>query len=187
MRNLITLLVAAISLTAFGNYTTKVYNKQGGAELVVADEGKISVASGGELELLQGAVIDMADSSDGLKLQRVARATYDVSVDGGGIGDHGLGVSLPANAIVYNAYYQTKTQFTDGGSGTVALACGSATILSAGDITGQAAESVNEATIDTTAEAADVGTSECEITATVATATQTAGKLVLFVHYDESE
>ena len=43
---------------ADGTYTPQVYNKQGGAELVVASGGTITIESGGTIALASGATLD---------------------------------------------------------------------------------------------------------------------------------
>jgi hypothetical protein len=170
----------------------KIYKSQGGATMTVASGGTLNIASGGALQKA-GVAVDLdaltqaSQATDGLLVKRIARATYDVAVDLGTIAPHLLGVTLPANAIINNGVIQIKTQFADAGTGTVALSCGSATILTAADITGSAAEAVVATTITSGATAVDVGTSACELTATVAGAAQTQGKLVLFVEYYVSE
>jgi len=102
---------------------------------------------------------------------------------------YGLGITIPANAIMVRSWFYTVTQFVDAGSGTVALSCETANnIFSAADITGNAdgvlVDGVQQAfaTFDGTGAAGILG-SACELTATVATAAQTAGKLILFVEY----
>lgn len=124
-------------------------------------------------------------TSDGLLSLRVARATYDVSADGGGIGAHGLGVYLPANALLKQAYFYVKTQFVSASSGTVALSCEDANnVYSATDITGQAGGTITSGV--QTGTAANMSSSiaaSCQITATVASASYTAGKLNLFLEY----
>jgi len=124
-------------------------------------------------------------TADGLLAKRIARATYDVAVDGGTAAAHGLGVSLPANALVTQVYFYIVTQFTDGGSGTVALSCEDANnLFSAADITGNSAGAiVSGAPTGTAGDMVAAIAAECEITATVASAEQTAGKLILFVEY----
>ena len=142
---------------------------------------------------LLGTLIDEGGTAslakDGIAPSKVARATYDVAVDTGTIAAHALGVTLPAHAIVRQAWFQITTQFVDAGSGTVALSCASANdIFSAADITGSAAGTIT-AGVPTGVAATmfDVGATECELTATVATAAQTAGKLVLYVQYEVSD
>ena len=131
--------------------------------------------------------------SDGSMQKRIVRATYDVAVDLGTIAAHGLGVSLPANAIIVRSWFYTVTQFVDAGAGTVALSCETANnIFSAADITGNAdgvkVDGIQQAfaTFDGTGAAGVLGAA-CELTATVATAAQTAGKLNLFVEYVVAE
>ena len=159
-----------------------------------------------DADLIDQSIMDLADKSllvgntsgkasaeaigsDGSMQKRIARATYDVAVDGGTIAAHLLGVKIPANAIMVRSWFYTVTQFVDAGAGTVALHCETANnIFSALDITGNAdgvkVDGVQQAfaTFDGTGAAGVLG-AECELTATVATAAQTAGKLVLFVEY----
>lgn len=122
---------------------------------------------------------------DGNPALRVARFTYDTAVNGGTIGARGLGVFLPANAMIVRSYLYVVTQFVDGGSGTVALSCEDANnIKTATDITGSAAGAFIEGQ-STGAASAFVASiaARCEINATVAGADQTAGKLIGFVEY----
>lgn len=132
-----------------------------------------------------GKSADKAPSSDGLDAVRLARATYDVAVASGAVGAHPLGVSLPAKAIIKQAWLNIKTQFTDNGAGTVAFHCEDANnIITAQDITGLAAGTNHPGAASGPA-GSMVGSiaAECEITATVATTEQTAGKGIVFVEY----
>jgi hypothetical protein len=116
---------------------------------------------------------------------RIARFTYDVATNLGTIAAHGLGVSLPAKAIIIRSFFQIDTQFVDGGAGTVALSCEDANnIKTATDITGSSVGAFVEGA-STGAASAFVGSiaASCEITATVAGAAQTAGKLTGWVMY----
>lgn len=124
-------------------------------------------------------------AAEGVFEKRIARAVYDVAVDLGTVASHGLGVSLPAKAMITHAYAYVVTQFTDAGAGTVALTCEDAgNIFAAQDITGITAGS--KITTTATGSAATMVAAinaACELTATVAGAAQTAGKLILFVEY----
>lgn len=116
---------------------------------------------------------------------RVAKAIYDTEVDGGTAGAKGLGVFLPAKAIIKQSWFYTDTQFVDAGSGTVALSCEDANnIYSAADVTGIAVGTTTSGVSTGTAATMVKGiAAACEITATVATATQSAGKMTIFVEY----
>jgi len=116
---------------------------------------------------------------------RVAKAIYDVGTDGGTIAARGLGVFLPAKALIKQAWFYTDAQFVDAGSGTVALHCEDAgNIFAAADITGNAvATIVSGVQTGTAANMSKAIAATCEITATVAGAAQTAGKLTLWVEY----
>ena len=124
-------------------------------------------------------------SVDGNSSGRIARVTYDVAVDTGTIGAHLLGLSLPANSIITRSWFYTVTQFVDAGAGTVAISCEDANnIYSAADITGIAGGAFTSGVQDDA-----IGNftgsiaASCEVTATVATAAQSAGKLILFIEY----
>jgi hypothetical protein len=128
-------------------------------------------------------------TADGLNAMRVARATWDFAVDGGDVGAIGLGVTLPAKAIIEHVYWYTHTQVTDGGAGTGALSCEDANnLFSAADITGNAAGAIVEGIADgtTTNFVSDISAA-CELTWTIGTAAATAGKLIFYVHYTVAE
>jgi hypothetical protein len=126
-----------------------------------------------------------ASLQEGIFLKGVARFVYDTATDGGSTGAHALGVYLPARAVITQSYYKIITQFTDSGSGTVALSCEDANnILTAGDITGISANTITTgASTGSAASMVRAIGARCEITATVATATQDAGKLIGWVEY----
>ena len=167
------------------SYQTKVYRPQGGDKLVVA--------SGGAIELQEGAALDIANgyNADGLGLLRLARATYDFAEHGGAIGAHGLGVTLPDNAIVVGGFVDVVTTCTTAGAdaGTMAIH-----VQTAGDIVAAVA-------VSTAGNAWDAGlhaiipkadtpettgiklTAARVITATIATQAFTAGKFVVFLYY----
>jgi hypothetical protein len=128
-----------------------------------------------------------------LQNQRGAlRATYDFAVQGGGIGTvnlkdaDGNDATLPDKAIVTQVYVDEVTNVTSGGSPTIAFgantttdllgatAIASFTGIIAGVPTGTAATMVKLTAART-------------LTATIATATVTAGKLNVFVEYVVSE
>lgn len=124
-------------------------------------------------------------TADGISAVRVARATYDVAVNGGGTGAHGLLVSLPAKALVKQVWFQIITQFSDSGSGTVALSCEDAgNLYVAADVTGiTAGTTTTGVATGSAATMVDGIAAACEITATVATAAQATGKMIVFVEY----
>lgn len=138
-----------------------------------------------KIDALEAQNSTTAYTADGLLSLRVARATYDVSADGGGIGAHGLGVYLPANALLKQAYFYVKTQFVSASNGTVALSCEDANnIYSATNITGQAGGTITAGVpLGTVATMTSAIAASCELTATVASASYTAGKLNLFLEY----
>lgn len=157
-----------------------------------ADEARLATVETGlasaEVQLLGGSV-------DGLANIRVARATYDFAEHGGAIGTISLGVTIPDNAIIIGGMYDVVTTFQTAGAdaGTIALTTGQG----AGDLVAAIAVSdgsnpwdagmfeivpkvENVATFIKT-------TAARTLSAVVAGQAVTAGKLVLFVHYVQSD
>lgn len=142
------------------------------------------------------AAIAPVGSDDGLGNLRVARFTFDVAgTDSAGaansaVGAHGVGVILPANAIVVGGFFEVNTAFTTAASGTLAIH-----VQSANDI--QTATIVSSAPFSTTGRKAIVPkantpestsiklTANREITCTVATGALTAGKLTGYLYFVE--
>ena len=150
-----------------------------------------------------------------LNNKHVLRAVYDTgATDSGGISNktiasNGLGVFIPKNAIIVNAWYDVTTTFTSASdAATIAL-----TLQSAGDL--KAAIAISDATnvwdsgihgtlighyaertvagdtaiLDAASWAGSLlkSTALRELTATVAVEALTAGKLILFVEYVMSD
>lgn len=127
--------------------------------------------------------------TNGLGVLRIARATLTCSGTSCAVGAHGLGVSLPAKAIIIRSWLYTVAQLTDTGTCTIAFSCEDANnIKTATDFGGVAA--------DTLTEGASTGASSaftksiaaaCEITATVADggscAAPTTGSMNVWVEY----
>lgn len=142
----------------------------------------------------------------GTVVRELAVATYDVSGgDDGAVGAHGLGIYLPTKAIVTKAWVDIVTTFADGASDSATIAL---SIESAGDLVAAIAISnganpwdaglhdtkVNNFALDgnaltqlamASARAATMikTTAARQITATVAAAALTAGKMNVFVEY----
>lgn len=138
--------------------------------------------------------LEDADTAQDLRIKvleeapfiRAQRVVYDVPVHGGGIGMHALGKALPAKSIVTRVWFQVGTAFVDAGAGTVAIQCGSVTILPATDLTALASGSLNEGTAVGTVASMITGiNTNCELTAVVVGSAQTAGKLMMYVGYVE--
>lgn len=100
-------------------------------------------------------------------------------------GVHGLGVYLPAGAVIVRSYLYVNTQLADSGSGTVAFHCEDANnIKTATDMTGTADAGWIEGQ-STGATSAFVGSiaASCEIKATIGGVDLSAGKITGFVQY----
>lgn len=145
----------------------------------------------------------------GATVPKVAVATYDVTGgDSGAIGAHGLGVHIPDNAIITRAWVDVVTTFADGAtdSATIALSVQAADDLVAAIAISNATNVWDAGVRGTKAGAfaldgnaltqiamgaAQAGamiktTAIREITATVATAALTAGKMHVYVEYHVS-
>lgn len=136
------------------------------------------------------------DTGNGNGLMRVARATYDFAVDGGAIGPHTLGVTLPVGAIVTGGFIDVITTCVTAGAdaGTMAISVQAANdivtataVVTAGDIwdAGRHAIAPKSNTPETTS--VKVTTTAKLITATIAVQAFTAGKFIVFLNYVLSE
>lgn len=140
--------------------------------------------------------------------RRVVSAVFDPSANTGErtVAAHGLGVYIPDNAIITNAWIDVITTFTTAGAdaGTIAVMVQGAgdltaaiAVSAAGDVwdagihgclPGSYAEATvagDTAILDAARKAASYIklTAEREITVTVATQALTAGKMVVYVEY----
>lgn len=133
--------------------------------------------------------------TDGLHPVRIARATYDFDVDGGDVGDIGLGVTLPPNAIITRAYYEVITTCTsDSDAATIAIGLPSddaagivaATAISAGSNIWD--DGYHECIQDGTASNfSEKTTASRELTVTIGVEAVEAGKFILFCEYVVSD
>lgn len=130
-------------------------------------------------------VLNAQSNGVGLYTAQMAHDYWDYSVGtNAATGAHTLSVTLPANAIIRQAYtYSVQTPATSS-SATLALSCGSATILTAANVTSYTTGNITAANqTGTAATMSNVGSSACVVTATVASGPFTAGKLDIFVEY----
>ncbi len=128
-----------------------------------------------------------SNGQTGQFIKKQARFIYDVAAHGGSVGARTLGVFLPGSAVVTRSYLQVLTPFTSGasGGGTVALSCEDANnIKTATDLSGSSVNAFVEgqSTGATSAFVRDIA-APCNITATVASTAQTAGKLVGWIDF----
>lgn len=124
---------------------------------------------------------------------RQAHAIYDVSVKGGTSGStYGLGVTLPAKSTILRGWLTILTRF-NGSGGTVALKCeDSANLLAATDLTisnytdGTVIRLIPQDAATNIIRGTTIA-APCEISATIATKTQDAGKALIFLEYFVSQ
>jgi len=160
----------------------------------VAVSGDVTLAANGAVTIGAGKVTEakmLAITADGLHAKRIARATYDFAVDGGVVGDIGLGVSLPDNAVVVRSWYTVLTNFTSANdSATVAIGIptdDAAGIVAALAISGEGdiwdAGHHEGIQVGTAATFSEQTTAARELTLTIGVQNLTAGKLILFCEY----
>lgn len=143
-----------------------------------------------------GAEIDAASKqsvqgADGIHPLQVAVATFDASIAGNqSIAAHGMGVTLPAYAIVVGGFFDVNTVFTSAGgnAGTIAISVeGANDIQTAAACSGAPYSTINRKAIvpkSNTPESTSVKTTQArEITATVAGQVLTAGKLTVYLYF----
>lgn len=133
----------------------------------------------------------------GLGMLRVARFLFDSAAkDSAGannttVAAHGVGVTLPANAIVVGGFVDVNTAFTSANStATIAISVeGANDIISAAAVSGAPYSTVGRKAIvpkANTPESTSVKASQArEITCTVAVQALTAGKLTGYLYYVE--
>lgn len=132
-----------------------------------------------------------AGTADGLSSLRVARATFDPSSTAGlrTIAAHGLGVTIPDDAIVIGGFIEVNTTFTSAtDAATIAVSVEGANDIRAAVAisTGTSWDAGKQAIIPkaNTPETTGVKlTAAREITATVAVEALTAGKFTIFLYY----
>jgi hypothetical protein len=164
----------------------------GTGALLVTDEPAMYQNNGDDEDPDWATVQQAAVGSDGLGVLGVARATFDPSANSGQrtIGAHGLGVTIPDNAIIVGGFYETLTTLTSAtDAATLALH-----VQSANDIKSAIAISNGANPWDAglgaiipkanTPESTGIKlTAAREITATVAVEALTAGKVTVFIYY----
>lgn len=126
---------------------------------------------------------------------QVVRVVFDTSkTDTAGaantaIGAHGLGITLPAHAIIVGGFQDVNTAFTSAGStATIAISAEAANdIQAAAAVSGAPYSTIGRKAIvpkANTPESTSVkATAAREITATVAVQALTAGKVTIYIYY----
>jgi len=184
--------------------------KAGVYKLRLCSKSTLRVKEGDDMAQLkqvqiQGWLKDVSDNfaaiapigaDDGLGNLRVARFTFDVAgIDSAGANNstaaaHGVGVTLPANAIVVGGFFEVNTAFTTAASGQLAIH-----VQAANDI--QTATVVSSSPFSSTGRKAIVPkantpestsiklTTAREITCTVSVGALSAGKLTGYLYYVE--
>lgn len=156
-------------------------------------------AQGENADLLLGDLVDDADAAvsrdttDGNRVVKTARATYDFDVDGGAISAIGLGVSLPDNAVVLGGMVDVETTLTTAGAdaGTIAISVEGADdivlAIAVSDGSNPWDAGGQDIIPDGTGSARVKTTQTREVTATIAGQVVTAGKFTVFLNYTVSD
>ncbi len=159
----------------------------------------IEIPSGAALTVA-GVTVDattLSGSGTGLGILRMAKATFNPSATAGQrtVAPHGLGVTLPDNALVVGGFIEILTTFADGASDNATIAL---SVEGANDIVSAIAisdvsnvwDAGKQAIIPkaNTPELTAIKLSAArEITATVAVHALTAGKATIFLYYVEGD
>jgi hypothetical protein len=121
----------------------------------------------------------MATQANEFKIARVAKATYDYSVHGGATGNAlGLGVYIPAGAIVTRVIGSAVTSLDSGGSATVAINIGSTEVNAA-----TAFDHADYTAVDVHYSTPVKLSATSEVNLDIATAALTAGVYDIYVEY----
>ena len=135
-------------------------------------------------------ILNQPEAISGQTLTKRAKAIYNVAVGtNGAVAAHGLGVYLPAKAVITRSWYYVVTATSGTPTSTVAFSCEDANnIKTATDMTAYAANQIVEGA-STGAASAFVKSiaAACEITATVAADIMSSGKIDLYIDYTLSE
>jgi hypothetical protein len=166
-------------------------------DMTVASTGVTTIAA---LVVTEGKL--SAYTADALHANRIARATFDFGVDGGTHNtDYDMGVDLPDNAVITRAWYEVITAFESGGSDAAILGIGLPTddaqgiaafaSISSGDSGDVWDAGYHEAIQTGTAASFSTKTTDARaFTFSILSSAAgdiTAGKLVLFAEYVESD
>lgn len=181
-------MLMTLALTSAAMATVSPYSAEVADRFVVLEAQKAAAFSGDVTGTSAGVITLKSLAADGLLAKRTARATLNCASSGCALGAHGLGVTLPAAAVVTQSYIYVVTQLTDTGTCTVAISCEDANnIKTATDITGSAAGAFIAGQSTGTAATMVSGiAAACEITATVAdggSCVPLTGKVIVFVDY----
>lgn len=200
MKPVLLILALLLSVPSFASqapYSTEVENR---FNTIEADSwvtsARINALAVTTAKIAAGNVTEAkleAPTGAGLYVERVARIVWDPSGVAGDrtVASHASGVTIPANAVIRQVWFFTKTSLVStGNNGTIAVQCNAANdVFSAADIdasTGVAGSIGAGVEIGTAATMLKV-TTACDITFVVGTNAFTAGKMDWFIAYDIAE
>lgn len=123
---------------------------------------------------------------DGFQTQRKIRATYDFDELGGAIGDIGLGITLPKNALIKKGWIDVITDPTSAGAATLGLK-----LKTSEDVLANTAKASFTGFLDCIQDGAATNMikldADYELTLEVGIAALDAGKFHVFLEYDVSD
>jgi hypothetical protein len=83
-----------------------------------------AVTASGDISISNTGVMTIPDlTASGNRVLKLARASFDVAVDGAGTGTFGLGVYLPAKSLIFQSMLRIDTAFVSSTGATVAVFC----------------------------------------------------------------
>jgi hypothetical protein len=135
---------------------------------------------------LEASTLASSYIADGILAKKIVRATIDCSTASNcTVGAHSLGVALPAKSLLTRTVMYIATQPASVSGGTIAVHCEDANnIATAVNMTSYATGSIRDGAqtgVSNTSIAA-IGAA-CNVTATMASADYTAGKINFFIEY----
>jgi hypothetical protein len=141
------------------------------------------------LEDVTGVTFPQTDPKEtaGYSYQRIVKATYDASVDGGSENtDYALGITIPSGHIITEVSYRPTLTIVSASNNTIALKCEAANdLITAVDMTAFATTGASNYRYGqlTPSGTASVLTDGCELTLRVGSGSTgiTAGKLDIFL------
>ena len=118
---------------------------------------------------------------------KLARIQYDVALQGGSTGTYDMGAYLPANAIIIYSLLYFNTQFVAvSGTPTLAIHCEDANnIFTATAVTNSLYPAGEKRIAAANTSSTFIGSiaADCRVTATIASAAVSAGKITGWIHY----
>ena len=182
---MLSLSVSAMAVDIGGSFYEGIVNNMNAITTINSDLSVIE----GDISNIEGDISDAKLDIIALENYKVNYATLDLNVTAtlaAGATVTFPAFTIPANAVIKNSWYEVQTQLVSANTNTLALACGSAAIDAAVDLSAVAGGTIAAADITATAASyKNVGGVACVPTFTVGAGASgiTAGRIRYFVEY----